>query len=221
MRTTDPSPFVRLSRRRLLDGALACAALTGLGGVMPALAALAPTPRQGEGPFYPVSLPLDADNDLVRVQGMAAAAQGTVTHVLGRVLDPSGRPVTGARVEIWQCDNNGRYHHPGDRNNAPLDDAFQGFGAMVTHEDGAYRFRTIRPVPYPGRTPHIHFAVLAPGHGRFVTQMYVAGEPGNAHDWLLNSVRDPQARARLIVALEPAPAIEAGALAARFDIVLG
>lgn len=210
-----------LTRRAVVNGAVACAALAGIGGVAPALAALGATPRQGEGPFYPVSLPLDSDNDLVRVRGMAASAQGTVTHVLGRVLDPSGRPISGARVEIWQCDANGRYHHPGDRRNAPLDEAFQGFGATVTDEEGAYRFRTIRPVPYPRRTPHIHFAVLAPGHERFVTQMYVAGEPGNARDRLLNSVRDPAVRARLIVALDAAPAIEDGALAGTFDIVLG
>lgn len=221
MKQIDVSLQARLSRRAVVNGAAACAALAGFGAVAPVLAALGVTPRQGEGPFYPVSLPLDSDNDLVRVQGMAASAQGTVTHVLGRVLDPSGRPIGGARVEIWQCDANGRYHHPGDRNNAPLDLAFQGFGATVTDGEGAYRFRTIRPVPYPGRTPHIHFAVLAPGYERFVTQMYIAGEPGNVGDRLLNSVRDPAVRARLIVALDAAPAIEDGALAGTFDIVLG
>ncbi len=221
MTTFDDRSRGALTRRAVVNGAAACAALAGLGGVAPALAALGLTPRQGEGPFYPVSLPLDSDNDLVRVQGMAAAAQGTVTHVLGRVLDPSGRPIGGARVEIWQCDANGRYHHPGDRNNAPLDLAFQGFGATVTDGDGAYRFRTIRPVPYPGRTPHIHFAVLAPEHERFVTQMYIAGEPGNARDRLLNSVRDPEVRARIIVPFAAAPAIEDGAQAGTFDIVLG
>lgn len=221
MTKIDMRTHRRLTRRAVVNGVAACAALAGIGGAVPALAALGVTPRQGEGPFYPVNLPLDTDNDLVRVQGTAAAAQGTVTHVLGRVLDTEGRPVTGARVEIWQCDANGRYHHPGDRNNAPLDGAFQGFGATVTDGEGAYRFRTIRPVPYPARTPHIHFAVLAAGYERFVTQMYVAGEARNARDRLLNSVRDPEVRARLIVALEPAPAIEDGALAGTFDIVLG
>jgi protocatechuate 3,4-dioxygenase beta subunit len=121
-------------------------------------------------------------------------------------------------VEIWQCDAMGRYRHPGD-DRGPMDEGFQGFGRVLTGADGAYRFRTIRPVAYPGRTPHIHFAVLAPGLRRFITQMYIEGEPGNARDFLLNSVRDPEARARLIVPLPPS-AEEPGALAGRFDIVL-
>jgi protocatechuate 3,4-dioxygenase beta subunit len=88
----------------------------------------------------------------------------------------------------------------------------------VTTDDGSYRFRTIRPVPYPGRTPHIHFAIMAPGRPRLVTQMYVAGEPGNARDGVYLAIRDPAARARVTVALDPAQ--EPDALAGRFDIVL-
>jgi protocatechuate 3,4-dioxygenase beta subunit len=90
----------------------------------------------------------------------------------------------------------------------------------VTSGEGAYRFRTIKPVPYPGRAPHIHFAITALGGGRLVTQMYVAGAPENARDGILNSIRDERQRARLLVAFEPAPQIEPGGLAARFDIVL-
>ena len=220
MRQANRRSRTWLSRRAMMNGVVACAALVGFYGRAPALAALGATPQQGEGPFYPVHLPLDSDNDLVRVSGVAASAQGTVTHVLGRILDRIGRPISGARVEIWQCDAKGRYHHPGDRRGMSPDEAFQGFGATVTDSQGAYRFRTIRPVPYPRRTPHIHFAVLAPGYERFVTQMYVAGEPDNVRDRPLNSVRDPNTRARLIVALDPAPGIEDGALAGTFDIVL-
>ena len=99
------------------------------------------------------------------------------------------------------------------------DENFQGYGQTISDAAGGYRFRTIRPVPYPGRTPHIHFAVSGPGFPRFVTQMYVAGEPQNERDGVLMSVPDPDARARLIVPLEPAA--EPGALAATFDIVLG
>ena len=91
---------------------------------------------------------------------------------------------------------------------------------MVADSDGAYRFRTIKPVPYPGRTPHIHYAVIVPGAGRFVTQMYVAGEPLNVRDGLLNSIRDPQTRRSVIVALTAADALEPGAVAGTFDIVL-
>jgi protocatechuate 3,4-dioxygenase beta subunit len=186
----------------------------------PALAALVPTPRQTKGPFYPLTLPLDKDNDLVRVAGAARQALGTVTHVAGRVLDLNGRPVPGARVEIWQCDANGRYHHPGDRRSVPEDQGFQGYGEMLTDGDGAYRFRTIKPVPYPGRTAHIHFAISGRGFDPLVTQMYVAGEPGNADDGILNRI-EATARERVIVALTPAPEIEADALEGTFDIVLG
>lgn len=203
-----------LERRRVIAGGLALAAIP-----VQAAAALLPTPRQSEGPFYPPSLPLDSDNDLVRVIGRDRPAAGVVTHVFGRLLDQAGRPVTGARVEIWQCDAFGRYHHPRDRGGG-ADPNFQGFGRMAVDGDGAFRFRTIKPVPYPGRTPHIHFAVAGPGIERLTTQMYIAGEPLNARDGLLNAVRDETARQRLIVSLRAAPEFEDGALAGRFDIIL-
>jgi protocatechuate 3,4-dioxygenase, beta subunit len=204
------------SRRFVLSG---IAAVATAGGVLRPAAALVPTPRQTKGPFYPLTLPLDKDNDLVRVDGAARRALGTVTHVAGRVFDLNGRPVSGARVEIWQCDANGRYHHPGDGNSAPEDAGFQGYGETLSDVDGAYRFRTIRPVPYPGRTAHIHFAISGQGFDPLVTQMYVAGEPGNADDGILNHI-DATARERVIVALSPAPEIEADALKGAFDIVL-
>ncbi len=186
-----------------------------------ALATLLPTPAQSTGPFYPRELPLDRDNDLATVAGAPAGAKGELTHVFGTVRDVEGRSLAGARVEIWQCNAFGRYHHPNDTRNVPLDPGFQGFGETLTSDSGAYRFRTIRPVAYPGRTPHIHFAVTAPGGARLVTQMYVEGAPGNERDGLLSSIRDPQARRSVIVAFRPAPEIEGGALAGTFDIVLG
>ena len=181
---------------------------------------LPPTPPQTAGPFYPRSFPADADNDLVQITGRAGIATGTITYITGRVLDEADRGVSGARVEIWQCDANGRYHYVDDgRSDYPLDENFQGYGETVTDAAGGYRFRTIQPVPYPGRTPHVHFAVSGPGFPRFVTQMYVAGEPLNERDGVLMSVRDLAARARLIVPLQLAA--EPGALAGTFDIVLG
>jgi protocatechuate 3,4-dioxygenase beta subunit len=184
-----------------------------------AAALLPPTPPQTPGPFYPNRLPLDSDSDLVRVAGRAQPASGRVAHIFGRVLDRRGRPLTGARVEIWQCDAFGNYLHPGG-GGSQADPGFQGYGRRTVAADGAYRFRTIKPVAYGSRTPHIHFAVSGPGIERLTTQMYVAGEPRNARDGILNRVRDPRARARLVVALEAAPELEAGALAGRFDIVL-
>lgn len=211
------------ARRRLLEAALAGSAGLSLPGALRALAAApTPTPAQTEGPFYPQSYPADADNDLVHVAGHAEPAKGTMTRVAGRILDRDGRPVRGARVEIWQCDVNGRYHNVRDGDGGrPRDENFQGFGQTVTDEAGGYRFLTIRPVPYTGRTPHIHFAVAAPGQPRFITQMYIAGEPQNDRDGVLLGVRDPAVRARLIVPLRPAPEVGREALAAEFDIVLG
>jgi protocatechuate 3,4-dioxygenase, beta subunit len=179
-----------------------------------------PTPRQTAGPFYPVRFPDDVDNDLVVVRGAQPRASGVVTHVMGRVLGTDGRPIPDATVEIWQCDAHGRYLHPADTGKRPRDTAFQGYGRMTARADSSYVFRTIRPVAYPGRTPHIHFAVRTPSGRQLVTQMYVAGEPLNAGDSLYASIRDPRQREAVTVALAPANGIEPGALGGNFDIVL-
>src|SRR6516162_9822893 len=209
-----------IARRRMLELAAGSAALFSLGRHGRA-ARLPPTPQQTAGPFYPLSMPADSDNDLVQIAGHDGIAKGSITYVSGRVSDPDGRALRGARVEIWQCDINGRYHYVrDDRAGAPLDDNFQGYGQTTTDAEGGYRFRTIRPVPYPGRTPHIHFTVSGSALRRFTTQMYVAGEPLNERDGVLSGVRDPTARARLIIPLRPAPEIETNAFAGTFDIVL-
>ncbi len=208
-------------RRRLLALLAALSGGTTALGASPALRAAERllTPAQSRGPFYPLEIPLDADNDLVQVSGRAGLARGTLTNIVGRVLDAGERPIPAAKVEIWQCDANGRYHHPGDRRAEPRDPNFQGYGRMKTADDGAYRFRTIRPVAYPGRAPHIHFAVSGPGIEPLVTQMYVAGEADNERDFLLSRVRDPRARASLIVELDP-DADASAELIGRFDLVL-
>jgi protocatechuate 3,4-dioxygenase beta subunit len=211
----------QLGRRRFVVGALSAAGTTLLtAGSRGQQHALVPTPAQSAGPFYPVAFPADADNDLVVLRGSAARAEGVVAHIIGRVLGADGRPVANATVEIWQCDARGRYLHPGDAGGRPRDSAFQGYGRIASAGDGAYRFRTIRPVSYPGRTPHIHFAVTAPGRREFVTQMYVAGEPQNDRDGLYKSIRDARQREAVTVLLEPANGVEPGALAGTFDIVL-
>ena len=209
-----------IQRRDVLVKAAAALLAPSLVPLAAAGAGLVVTPGQTEGPFYPTYLPADTDTDLVRVQGQKAQALGRITHVSGRVLDRRGEAVRGARVEIWQCDANGIYHHPAQRGVQRRDTAFQGFGRTEVSAEGRYTFRTIRPVPYPGRTPHIHFRIDAPGAGRLTTQMYVAGEPQNATDGVLRGIRDPRARESVIVELVPAGEIEAGALKGTFDIVL-
>ncbi len=206
-----------VSRRAVLAGAAAVAVPVG---VARGQGATTPTPRQTTGPFYPVDWSGDADGDLVRVTGAAAQAQGVVTHLRGRMLDAAGRPVAGAVVEIWQCDAFGRYRHPRDRADG-RDPGFQGRGRVQADADGAYAFRTIRPVAYTGRTPHIHVAVLRPGaREALVTQFYVAGDPGNARDFLFNGLNE-QGREAVLLRLVAAERIEAGALLAERDIVLG
>jgi len=140
-----------------------------------------PTPAQTEGPFYPVEIPKDSDFDLLR-NGAANYTRGQPAWLEGSVADLQGKPLAGAQVEIWQCDEAGHYHHPQDRGKA--DPAFQGFGRVTAGTDGRYRFRTIRPAPYTGRTPHIHVKVKLQRRELLTTQLYVAGDPHNERDFL-------------------------------------
>jgi protocatechuate 3,4-dioxygenase, beta subunit len=183
--------------------------------------ALAPTPRQTEGPFYPDHLPLDTDNDLIVLNDSLTAAVGEITYVSGRILDASGQPVRNAVVEIWQCDNNGAYLHSRTGNAEKRDKNFQGFGRFLTGSSGEYLFRTIKPVPYPGRAPHIHYKIRRSGHELLTTQCYIKGHPGNAKDGIWKSLGDEKARDAVTVDFSPLPNARAGELAARFDVVLG
>ena len=203
-------------RRKLLQASAGLAA----GVALPAWAAeLVPTPAQMPGPFYPLSFPLDQDNDLVTVKGRNGIAHGEITNVGGRILDPSGKPQAGVRIEIWQVNGYGRYHHQGDDSDKPVDPNFQGYGTAVSDAGGVYRFRTVKPLAYPGRAPHIHFALSRQDFGTFTTQMYVAGAPENERDFLLSRIRDRKARQSLIVPLSPAPGTGAE-LAGEFNVVL-
>src|SRR5262245_37956584 len=225
---SGPTPqerFIAMSitiirRREMLLGATAALLVPSSPQAFAASSGLVVTPGQTEGPFYPVSFPADMDNDLVRVRGRQAQAMGQVAHIGGRVLNKQGEPVRGAMVEIWQCDAHGIYNHPQQPGLQRRDAAFQGYGRTDAGADGGYRFRTIRPVAYTGRTPHIHFKVHAPGAGRLTTQMYVAGERQNATDGVLSRIRDARARESVIVSLAAADDIEQGALKGTFDIVL-
>jgi protocatechuate 3,4-dioxygenase beta subunit len=180
------------------------------------------TPPQTEGPFYPDKLPLDTDNDLLIVNDGITPAVGSVTHLSGRILDARGEPIRNAVVEIWQVDNKGSYlHSRGVNPSGERDPNFQGFGRFLTGLTGEYYFRTIKPVPYPGRTPHIHFVVKLKGRDKFTTQCYIKGETRNTNDSVLNGIHSPKEKASVIVPFAPVKDSRIGELAAHFDIVLG
>jgi protocatechuate 3,4-dioxygenase beta subunit len=178
------------------------------------------TPAQTEGPFYPDKLPLDTDNDLLIVNNEISPASGEVTWLSGRVLDSRGDPVRNALVEIWQADNNGVYLHTKD-DHAKRDSHFQGFGRFLTGSSGEYVFRTIKPVPYPGRTPHIHFKIKRTGKELLTTQCYIRGHPLNEKDGVWKGLGDDKAKAAVSVDFNPMKGSKIGEIAARFDIVLG
>jgi len=178
------------------------------------------TPRQTEGPFYPDHLPLDTDNDLLIVNESITPGVGEVTYLSGRILDARGEPVRNSLVEIWQADGKGVYLNSRDTH-ATRDANFQGFGRFLTGSTGEYLFRTIKPVPYPGRTPHIHFKVKRSGKELLTTQCYIKGFPGNEKDGVWKGIRDEQARATVNVDFVPLKGSRIGELTAKFDIVLG
>lgn len=209
-----------LPRRQFLhSAALATGALFTVPGLFAEQLTL--TPRMTEGPFYPDRLPLDTDNDLLVINKGITPALGEITHLTGRVLTESGAPLRNAVVEIWQCDQNGAYIHSGTGNATKRDGNFQGFGRFLTDSKGQYYFRTIKPVPYPGRTPHIHFAVNRGGKRILTTQMLVKGHPQNERDGVFRSVTEPKSRAAVMAEFKPLPGSKVGELIASFDLVLG
>jgi protocatechuate 3,4-dioxygenase beta subunit len=204
--------------RRSFAAGLGTALLVPPGALASPLAA---TPSQTEGPFYPTAFPADSDGDLVQVRGQAARAIGTVLHLQGRVLDVSGKPLDGVLVEIWQCDAQGLYDHPRQSGRERRDAAFQGYGKVLTDAQSTYRFRTLKPVAYAGRSPHIHLKVATADGRRLTTQFYLAGDTQNDRDFVYReAARDPRLRERVDMRLEPANGIEAGAFATTMDIVI-
>ncbi len=212
---TTRRTFIR--HAAVATGALALPSLWNTRGAF--AEALSLTPRQMEGPFYPDRLPLDTDNDLLIVNDGITPAVGEITHLTGRILDANGDPLRNALVEIWQVDGHGVYLHTADTH-AKRDANFQGFGRFLTGSTGEYYFRTVKPVPYPGRTPHIHFKIKRPGQSEFVTQCYVKGDPQNERDGVFRGIRDAKARESVLADFKPIEKSKLGELEARFDIVL-
>ena len=225
-RSNRPMPAPRPDRRRLIiaAGSVGVAAIGA-----PAIVLARGLPPMTDGPFYPSiayrARSLDWDADLTTVRGFApdgqplAKARGEHLDLHGVVRDKAGRAIDGAEIEIWQCDVVGSYRHPrgaGDR----IDAGFQGFGATRSDSRGGYRFRTIRPVPYPGRTPHIHVKLRHSTFGELTSQLFVAGEPGNAADFLYRSLGDDD-RKDVELRLQRAPASEPVMWIAERDLLVG
>jgi protocatechuate 3,4-dioxygenase beta subunit len=187
---------------------------------------LEPTLTEVTGPVFTGGWAGPEAVDLTRCHSGAPLGERII--VAGRVLDTGSRPVCGTLVELWQCNAAGRYRHPVDQHDAPLDPNFDGVGQAITNERGEYRFLTIKPGAYPWRNTnnswrpaHIHFGVFGPAFvTRLVTQMYFPGDPLLAFDPIFLSVADAEARLRLISAYDPDLSEPEWALGYRFDIVL-
>lgn len=215
-----------ISRRRFLEMSSALGGIIACGNLNPLFAQdkRILTEEQMMGPFYPIDKPLDRDADLTHLRGRRMSAKGQVIHLMGRVVNLQGKPLSGIKLEIWQANSHGRYAHINDSNKAPLDPNFQGYGAQVTDAKGQFRFKTIKPRFYPtglddwSRPPHIHFHV-AGSHEALVTQMYFPGEALNDKDRLLQSAAPNQAS--LIARVEPAgKELEPDSLVVTWDIIL-
>ena len=182
---------------------------------------LVKTPKDAEGPFYPDKLPLDTDNDLLIINDKITPAVGKITHFGGRVLDLKGNPVRGAVVEIWQCDSNGVYLHSKSDGKGKEDKNFQGYGRFLTGRRGEYYFRTIRPVPYGPRTPHIHMIVKKGTKRLLTTQIYDQDQKKrNEADFLYKKI-DPKTRHLITVKYEKVNGSKIGEVAGSCDIVVG
>ncbi len=187
---------------------------------------LAQTLSEQTGPAYRSDAFGPISADLTRQH--AGSPLGERIVVEGRVVDCAGRPLRDTLVELWQANAAGRYAHPSDTHDAPLDPHFSGAGRTLTDADGRYRFVTIRPGAYPWRNhdnawrpAHLHFSVFGASFAsRLVTQMYFPGDPLLALDPIFNAVPDPDARARLIAQLDLSVTRPEWALGYRFDLVL-
>lgn len=182
------------------------------------------TPSIILGPFYPQVKPAYQDPDLTLLTGKQKRADGTVIYLSGRITNMKGEPVSGAKISVWQANTHGRYAHKSDMNPAPLDPNFQGFGIQTTDADGHYRFKTIKPGPYPApvvgmRAPHVHFEVEAK-YDRLITQMFFPNEPLNDQDHFLQFVKGPYREAVIAKVAQSHTGTEPGAVSFEWDIVL-
>lgn len=223
MSVDDHLAACRRERRDFLRKVTWGAAWAGMLTRVPGLFAeeLAATATMTEGPFYPDKLPLDTDNDLLVLNDSLSPAVGEVTHLSGRILNVHGEPMRNAFVEIWQVDSQGAYLHRRSANGDRRDVHFQGYGRFLTDSSGHYYFRTIKPVSYPGRAPHIHFGISRHGRRIFTTQLLIKDHPDNEQDGVFLAVKDPKDRQTVLAEFRPVPQSTVGELSAEFDIVMG
>ena len=182
------------------------------------------SPRLTEGPFYPDQLPLDQDNDLILINDALTPAVGEITHLTGRILSAAGEPIKDATIEIWQCDAHEVYINTRDSDSKAdqQDKNFQGFGHFTTGTSGEYRFRTIKPVPYPGRpAPHIHIKVKKGGRELITTQLMIRGHAGNLRDGIFSEAGDLLDRELVQAEWVAVPGAKLPEWNTSFDIVLG
>ena len=203
-----------ITRRDLLKRS---SVIAGATLISPVAIAKILTPPASEGPFYPKpSMRFDdIDNDLVKVADAVTQAGGEIIVLKGRIVSKDGVPLADHRIEIWQCDVNGRYLHTGDRRHEGYDNGFQGFGYDMTDADGWYQFRTIKPTNYPGRAPHIHVKVWHGDQELLTTQFYVADYKFNDSDGLYRRLSAEQAKSVSMVFTE-----QNGVLETRVDVVI-
>ena len=183
---------MKINRRKFLGSGFlgSLAATSSAVGASGQSAPMHPTPKEIEGPFYPVYAQKDKDFDLTRIEGKDGTAEGTHIIITGQVYDTDGEPVEDATVDLWQANAAGRYRHPHDPNKAPLDENFQGWAIVPSGKQGGFRFKTVFPGTYPAadgwtRPPHIHFKVTKRGYVELITQMYFPGHELNKNDLLL------------------------------------
>jgi len=199
------------SRRRFLVQAISGSgvglwmARTAWGNFIP------PTAAQTKGPFYPIpeiEKQKYFDADLTRLDAKSPVADGEQIAVRGVVLDMDEKPLDQVIVEVWQACETGRYNHPQDRNDRPMDPNFQYWARMVTGPDGTFSIRTILPGKYPGRTPHLHYRIAAPNRSELVTQMYFeANQELNRKDGIYMDLK-PEQRAAVTIGLAKKPIAE-------------
>lgn len=208
---------IPLNRRRLVQSLTLTAAGLWAPGAFAELLTL--TPAMTEGPFFPDKLPLDQDSDLIHITDHTTPAIGIITNLSGRVLDKNGEPVKDSLVELWQADEHGTYIHSRGAQQGERDPGFQGYGRFETAGDGGWRFRTIKPGLYTGRTRHYHFGITLKGEKRFTTQLFLKDESGNERDGVLRGIRDEKQRDSVIREFKAVP--DTKELAATWDIIMG